>query len=922
MLARVNAAVGGIREYLETGRKRGREYDRDLIDDRIPLMGDIDLMDSTINQIETRQKGDTRYLHITLSFAEQYTESDTPAQGQVNLETIRAVTEQFRRDLMAAYDAEEYVFYAEAHIPKVTHDIHATTGEAYERLPHVHIVIPKRNITNDRYLDPLGYGDTNLRFHDAIQEKINNDYHLKSPYDAPRAEPAPSPLGRHKADPGNLSAKEIRAYIKREAIEAGAQTLEDIARIAEQYGAVRVRHGRDGDYLNVKPGWADKKGINLKDITPESLQAVADGVPTVPTLRLDAEKTAAKVEQWTQHRALEVRYVSSKGRWAAYKELDDQSKADWLADKRYQSRVALLRTLNRGLYEHRGRTDSEDGGLGPDAGNHDRTESNHHAGVNPHHASAATRPGSGQQPGRDRRADEQTNGANHVRNRGDSAEPGLTKENLHGRTRLNRYKPRIAKVGVFPPPDRIHHLSDMSALGMVFDEGQTEMLLQGDVPSKLGQPEPGADDGMRRSKHRPGAGRAEGVDLESTPNSRALQAMRERETTCREALAQSARTLEGNREVTLDVEPAQLAVGRLRRALEQEAIRAGDPKKNVGRQKSVIRAQVREEHGPVNAPRLKAETNPALVIEAAARYYKIDPAQYATGVGRDGTPRIFHDGKQYNLGDFFTKHLNISWLNAQSILMECHQASLSDALPQPDLEIWVAFNEWRSQSYKHRQIERDHAREHFRAETLAVRSLYKEQKQAAQKLTGFMRQGAMAEARAARVIALEEIALQRQTVYSTLKTPGRNAEYRTFLHNLAEHGDLAALGELRKMQQAQPETGGPDFVQGQGEDKPVFALPNYRVDIGGNVIYQDQGKTIIKDARRGVEVLNPEQRTYDLALKVAVSRYGKSLTLNGDAAFKQQMIEAARRSGLDFEIKDASKPLAAPIRVNAPIRRR
>lgn len=920
MLARVNAAAGGIREYLETGRKRGREYDRDLIDDRIPLAGDIDLMDSTINQIETRQKGDSRYLHITLSFAEQYTESNTPAQGQVNLKTIHAVTEQYRRDLMAAYDAEEYVFYAEAHIPKVTHDIHATTGKAYERLPHVHIVIPKRNISNDAYLDPLGYGAANLAFHDAMQEKINNDFSLKSPYDALRDEPTPFPLGRHKADPEKLSAKEVRAYIQRDAIESGARSLEDIARIAEQYGTVRVRNGRDGDYLNVKPAWADK-GINLKDITPESLQAVAAGVATA-TMRPPADITATKVEQWTQHRALEVRYISSKGRWAAYKQLDEQGKTDWLAEKRQQSRAALLRTLNRGLYEHRGRTDSEDGGLGPVAGDHDRTESSHHAGINPHHAGAATRPGSSQQPGRDRRADEQTNGANHARNRGDSAEPRITKENRHGRIRLNRYKPRIAKVGIFPPPDRIHHLSDMSSLGMVFDEGQTEMLLQGDVPSKLGQPEPGADDGMRRPEHRPGSGRAEGVDLESTPNSRALQAMRKCETTCREALAQSARTLEGNRAVTLDVEPAQLAVGRLRRALDQEAIRAGDPQKNVGRQISVIRAQVREERGPVNASRLKAETNPALVIEAAARYYKIDPAQYSTGVGRDGTPRIFHDGKQYNLGDFFTKHLNKSWLNAQSILMECHKASLSDALPQPDLEIWVAFNEWLSQSYKHRQIERDHAREHFRDETLAVRSLYKEQKQAAQKLTGLMRQGAMAEARAARVIALEEIALQRQTVYSTLKAPGRNAEYRTFLHNLAEHGDLAALGELRKMQQAQPETGGPDFVQGQGEDKPVFALPNYRVDIGGNVIYQDQGKTIIKDARRGVEVLNPEQRTYDLALKVAVSRYGKSLTLNGDATFKQQMIEAARRSGLDFEIKDASKPLAAPIRVNAPIRKR
>jgi len=922
MLARVSAAASGIREYLESGRKKGREYDRDLIDDRIPLEGDIDLMDYTINQIETRQKGDSRYLHITLSFAEQFTESDSPAQGQINLETIKAVTEQYRRDLMAAYDAEEYVFYAEAHIPKVTHDIHMTTGQAYERLPHVHIVIPKRNISNDAYLDPLGYGDANLAFHDAIQEKINNDFHLKSPDDAPRIDPAPSPLGRHKADPEKLTAKEVRTFIMREALEAGAQSLDDIARIAEQYGAVRVRHGRDGDYLNVMPAWADK-GINLKDITPESLRAVAGGVATAPTLRPPADKTAAKVEQWKERRALEVRYVSSKGRRAVYRELDDQGKAEWLAEKRQQSRVALLRTLNRGLYDYRERTDREDGGIEPDAGDHDRTEFNHRAGANPHHANATEGPRSGQQPGRDATADNRTIGPDQRRNRRDSAEPGITKENHNGRTRRDRYKPRIAKVGTFPPPERIHRLSDLSQLGMVFDKRPAEMLLPGHVPDNLGQPEPGTDDGMRRAGNRPGEGRtAEGVDLATTPISRAFQAMRERETACRETLTQSARTLESHRATALDVEPAQLAIGKLRTALEQEAIRASDPQKNLERQKSVIAAQVRRERGPINAARLKAETNPALVIEAAARYYKIDPAKYSTGVGRDGTPRIFHDGKQYNLGDFFTKHLDKSWSNAQPILMECYQASLSDALPQPDLASWVAFNEWRSQSYKHRQTERESARDQLREETLAVRNLYKEQKQAAQKLKGAERRGAMAEARAARVIALEEIAQQRKTIYETLKAPGRNAEYRTFLHGLAEHGDLAALGELRRMQRAQPETGGPDFVHGQGEDKPIFALPNYRVDVAGNVIYQEQGKAVIKDARRGVEVLNPEQRTYDLALKVAVSRYGKSLTLNGDAVFKQQMVEAARRSGLDLEIKDASQPLAAPIRVNAPSRSR
>ena len=398
--------------------------------------------------------------------------------------------------------------------------------------------------------------------------------------------------------------------------------------------------------------------------------------------------------------------------------------------------------------------------------------------------------------------------------------------------------------------------------------------------------------------------------------------MRDREAACRTILAQSATTLERDRAPTFGIEPTQLAFGRLRTILERETLRACNPQKNLSRQKSVIAAEIRHGAKPVSDKCLKADTSPVHVIEAATRYCRINPEDYTTGVGRDGTPRIFHEGKQYNLGDFFTKHLGKTWDEAKPILTECYQASLSDALPQPDLAMWVAFNEWRSQSYKHRQDERENAREQLRDETLAVRTLYKKQKEAAQNLEGIERQGAMAEARAARVIAMEEIAQSRQNVYEKLKSPGRNAEYRMFLNNLAEHGDLAALGELRRIQRAQPETGGPDFIHGQQTNKLVFALPSYRVDMAGNVIYQEKGKAIIKDAKHGVEVLNTEQRTYDLALKVAVSRYGKSLTLNGDETFKQQMVEAARRSSLHLVIKDGKNPLAAPVRVNVQSRSR
>ena len=586
--------------------------------------------------------------------------------------------------------------------------------------------------------------------------------------------------------------------------------------------------------------------------------------------------------------------------------------------------MALLRTLNRGLYEHRGRIDSEDGIVEHDAGNDDHAKPHHHPRIESYYSDPTRRAAHEPQPGGAIAEDERTVSTDQRRNRRDPAEPGITlKENSYGRPRRDRYKPRLAKVGTLPPPDRIHRLRNLSELGMVRIQGSPSMLLPGYVPGDMGQPAAADPDGMRRVGNQTVAGGAvEGVDLAPTSISRALHTMREREATCRTTLAQSATTLERNRAATFNIESAQLGLRRLRTVLERETLRACDPQKNISRQKSVIAAKIRQAPAPVSDKRLKAETSPVHVIEAATRYYRINPEDYTTGVGRDGTPRIFHGGKQYNLGDFFTKHLGKTWDEVKPILTECYQASLSDALPQPDLAMWVAFNEWRSQSFTHRQNERENAREQLRDETLAVRALYKAQKEAAQKLKGAERRGAMAEARAARVIAMEEIAQSRQNVYETLKSPGRNAEYRTFLNNLAAHGDLAALAELRRVQRAQPETGGPDFIHGQQADSPVFALPNYRVDIAGNVIYQDQGKAIIKDAKRGVEVLNTEQRTYDLALKVAVSRYGKSLTLNGDETFKQQMVEAARRSRLDLVFKDGRNPLAVPVRVNGPSRGR
>src|SRR5699024_389518 len=173
----------------------------------------------------------------------------------------------------------------------------------------------------------------------------------------------------------------------------------------------------------------------------------------------------------------------------------------------------------------------------------------------------------------------------------------------------------------------------------------------------------------------------------------------------------------------------------------------------------------------------------------------------------------------------------------------------------------------------------------------------------------------LAEARANRLDAMERIANARKEGYEELKAPGRNAEYRMFLTSLAENGDLVALAELRRIAKISPEVKDKDFING-AKDQTTLPLPNYSIDAKGDVIYKDKGTAVVKDSRDGVQVLNTEARAYDLALKVAISRYGSTLTLNGDQLFKQQMLEAAKRSGMKLTLRDSDSMLKAPIRVN------
>ncbi|EAS8074322.1 hypothetical protein EG971_24720, partial [Salmonella enterica] len=142
MIIRVRGYNDGFGEYLRTGKKQGITLHRDELDKRLILHGDLGITEQVVNAMP--DNGDDRYLHITLGFKEDY----------ISNELLKTVIDDFRAQLFNAYDEDEYVFYAEAHLPKIKSVLNESTGEMEERKPHIHIIVPKINMCDGSYLSP------------------------------------------------------------------------------------------------------------------------------------------------------------------------------------------------------------------------------------------------------------------------------------------------------------------------------------------------------------------------------------------------------------------------------------------------------------------------------------------------------------------------------------------------------------------------------------------------------------------------------------------------------------------------------------------------------------------------------------------------------------------------------------------------
>lgn len=335
MLIRVRGGESGIKEYLENGQKQGRDFDRDTLDERVILSGDLELTDSVINGMN---KQGEKYLHITLAFRED----------EISREALQNITDEFKEFAFSAYQDDEFNFYAEAHLPKIKSYNHRGTGEFIERKPHVHIVIPEQNLLSGHNLNPLGKVEQQTKFLEAFQEHINAKYGLASPKDHQRLELTGEHemISRYKGDVFTGQGGEIKNELLAAVIKNNVSDWQQFRELAAEFGEVKERRG--GEYLNIKPEGA-AKGVNLKEPlfsrefielpTAQKVQKLAaeqgEGYSTPGRPKPTPEQISERLKEWHEVRAREVRYLNSGNRkmYAEYKAADQERRREILAER-------------------------------------------------------------------------------------------------------------------------------------------------------------------------------------------------------------------------------------------------------------------------------------------------------------------------------------------------------------------------------------------------------------------------------------------------------------------------------------------------------------------------------------------------------------------------------------------------------------
>jgi hypothetical protein len=352
MIVELGGGKGGLKEYLQHGRKKGRELHRDQLDQRVPLVGDLDVFDLAVS---SKDGSGDKYDHITLSFAESH----------VADEMLLLAATEFREHALAAWPESErhrIAFYAEAHRPRMLSYVNSETGERIARLTHIHIGLGKHDLLTGAAVEPLGFlgsGSDNLKYIDAWQESFNARHGFSSPKDNPKITPenAVDVLARYTGQrPDALGAfngrkAALELNLQREIIAQDIATWDGFGKLLARHGVVsKVREGKFGECYRVKPN-GQGRAMRLSGVffqrqfierpTIEKISIVSDRAKAAYLEQMQPRKEPAYVAEtlmeWRHIKAREHRYLHTGSKF--YQEVFRP------ADSR--TRIQLLDQLER-----------------------------------------------------------------------------------------------------------------------------------------------------------------------------------------------------------------------------------------------------------------------------------------------------------------------------------------------------------------------------------------------------------------------------------------------------------------------------------------------------------------------------------------------------------------------------------------------
>ena len=156
MIVKISKEEKGIADYLKTGKKRDSKLTRDEKDDRLPLAGNLDLIEMSEKHQSKKKNKKYNYYHISLSFTSE--EWNRLYESGNIYEFIM----DFLKLTFPNHDIDELLFYAEAHLPIIKEEPYIPrpegalenrtlnkkhkNGEPLKREPHIHLIVSFENM--------------------------------------------------------------------------------------------------------------------------------------------------------------------------------------------------------------------------------------------------------------------------------------------------------------------------------------------------------------------------------------------------------------------------------------------------------------------------------------------------------------------------------------------------------------------------------------------------------------------------------------------------------------------------------------------------------------------------------------------------------------------------------------------------------